>query len=107
MVLSLLERMANVDVPEGEHGSALNAAALLGHIEMVQLLLEYGANPHIRGGRLGCVLSSARKSHVPSRKKEEIIKLLVSYGATEPSNERLFHEHDRWALMPGGWVWLP
>ncbi|KAL8922751.1 MAG: hypothetical protein Q9172_003466 [Xanthocarpia lactea] len=107
MFKMLLDRMANVNVQGGEYGSALNAAAFRGQIEMVQLLLEYGANPYIRGGRFGCVLSSARKSHVPSRQKEEMIKLLISYGAKEPSNERLVHEHDRWVLTPGGWVWLP
>ncbi|KAL8907811.1 MAG: hypothetical protein Q9171_005699 [Xanthocarpia ochracea] len=103
----LLNRMANVNVQGGEYGSALNAAAFRGQIEMVELLLEYAADPYIRGGRFGCVLSSARKSHGSSKEqKEEMIKLLVSYGAKEPSNERLLHEHDDWALTPGGWSWL-
>ncbi|KAL8848146.1 MAG: hypothetical protein Q9221_006832 [Calogaya cf. arnoldii] len=103
----LIERKANVNIQGGEYGSALNAAAFHGHIDMVELLLEYGANPYIRGGRFGCVLSSARKSGLPSRQKEEMVRFLKSYGAQEPSNERMPHEYDRWVLTPGGWVWLP
>ncbi|KAL8859087.1 MAG: hypothetical protein Q9178_004350 [Gyalolechia marmorata] len=99
----LLKRMANVNLQGGEYGPALNLAAVLGHFEMVRLLLEYGANPYILGGTFGCVLSSARKSQGSSKEqKEEMIKLLVSYGAKEPSNERLLHVHDRWILTSGG-----
>ncbi|KAI4242543.1 MAG: hypothetical protein LQ352_007210 [Teloschistes flavicans] len=103
----LLDRGAYVNIQGGEYGSALSAAAYLGQAGMLDLLLEYGANPYIRGGRFGCVLSSARKSKASAKVKEDIIRLLKSYGAEEPIKEDMPHEHDRWILTPGGWVWLP
>ncbi|KAL8690506.1 MAG: hypothetical protein Q9218_004065 [Villophora microphyllina] len=103
----LLDRGANVNIQGGEHGSALGAAAFYGQAEMVDSLLEYGANPYIRGGRFGCVLSSARKSKASVKVKENIVRLLQSYGAEEPATQHMPHEHDRWVLTPGGWVWLP
>jgi ankyrin repeat protein len=33
----------------GEHGTALQAASYEGNIEIVQLLLEMGANPDVKG----------------------------------------------------------
>ncbi|KAL8713291.1 MAG: hypothetical protein Q9220_002490 [cf. Caloplaca sp. 1 TL-2023] len=103
----LLDRRANVNIQGGEHGCALGAAAYHGQVEMVELLLEHGANPYIRGGRFGCVVSSAKKSQASPKFREEIVRLLESYGAEGPISKHMPHEHDRWVLTPGGWVWLP
>ncbi|KAL8637028.1 MAG: hypothetical protein Q9228_005656 [Teloschistes exilis] len=107
MFKMLLDRGAYVNIQGGEYGSALSTAAYFGQVEMLDLLLEYGANPYTRGGRFGCVLSSARKSKASVKVKEDMIRLLKSYGAEEPVSEDMPHEHDRWVLTPGGWVWLP
>jgi len=50
----------NVNACCGAHGTALQAAAYHGHLAIVKLLLENGANPAIRCGLYGTALQAAR-----------------------------------------------
>ncbi|KAJ7851405.1 ankyrin repeat-containing domain protein, partial [Mycena olivaceomarginata] len=47
----LLEHSAYVNIQGGLDGSALQQASSLGHEDIVRLLLEYGADVNVQGGR--------------------------------------------------------
>jgi hypothetical protein len=55
----LLARNANIDMQEGEYGSALQAASYGGHEMVVKLLLEENANVNTQGGYYGNALQAA------------------------------------------------
>ncbi|KAF8507536.1 hypothetical protein JB92DRAFT_2793427, partial [Gautieria morchelliformis] len=55
----LLDSGAEANAAGGRLGSALQAAAIEGHMEIVQLLLEHGANADAFGGQFGTALQAA------------------------------------------------
>ncbi|TGZ80726.1 ankyrin, partial [Ascodesmis nigricans] len=59
------------------HGNALQLAAASGSEESVRLLLDYGANTNIMGGKYGTVLHAATLHH----SNEAIVQLLLDQGA--------------------------
>ncbi|OBT51834.1 hypothetical protein VE04_07890 [Pseudogymnoascus sp. 24MN13] len=50
----------DIDDASGIHGTALQAAAYHGHLSIVKLLLEYRADPFIRGGLHGTAVQAAK-----------------------------------------------
>lgn len=60
-------------------GTALHAATMQGHLEVVKLLLSHGADPNARGGRFANALQAA--SIFNDAVHTEIAKLLISQGA--------------------------
>lgn len=68
----------------GRYGSALQAAAATGSLEIVHRLLEEKANPNAQGGCYGSALRAAStRGHV------EIVKALLLGGADINYNEKL------------------
>ncbi|KAJ7152007.1 ankyrin repeat-containing domain protein [Mycena filopes] len=70
----------------GLYGSALQAAAMEGHKEIVQLLIDHGADVNAQGGKYSDALQVAEKSG-----RREIVQLLVEHrtdrdGLTRESN---------------------
>nr|CEG03602.1 unnamed protein product [Fusarium acuminatum CS5907] len=61
----------------GEYGDALQAASSRGYIEIVQLLLDKGADVNAQGGRYGNALQAAAISNGNS----EVVQLLLDKGA--------------------------
>ncbi|KAF8507543.1 ankyrin repeat-containing domain protein, partial [Gautieria morchelliformis] len=60
----------------GHYGTALQAAAFSGHMEIFQLLLEQGADVNAMGGEYGtALLAAALSGHT------EIVQLLLEHGA--------------------------
>ena len=55
----LLEKGADVNVPEGRNGSALQAAPLGGHENIARLLLEQEADVNLQGGEHDSALQAA------------------------------------------------
>lgn len=60
----------------GRIGNALSAAAHFGHMNIVQLLIDLGADVNMRSGRLGCALSAAAHSG-----ETDVVDLLIDLGA--------------------------
>ncbi|KAJ7604364.1 ankyrin repeat-containing domain protein [Mycena polygramma] len=61
----LLNRGADVNAAGGDYGSALQAAALRGHLAVVHILLENGADVNAMGRRYGSALQCAAwKGHL-------------------------------------------
>ncbi|KAK6977750.1 ankyrin repeat-containing domain protein [Favolaschia claudopus] len=67
---------ADVNAQGGEYGSALQAAAYLGHENIVYILLDKGANVNAQGGYFGTALQAAA-----SRGHETIVQMLLNRGA--------------------------
>ncbi|KAK2850734.1 hypothetical protein FQN49_005371 [Arthroderma sp. PD_2] len=66
----------NANLEGGRFGTLLQAAAGMGHEEMVELLLDGGADVHAVSGRLGSALSAAAsEGNLP------IVKSLIQRGA--------------------------
>ncbi|KAF3481642.1 uncharacterized protein GIQ15_04401 [Arthroderma uncinatum] len=66
----------DVNLEGGRFGTFLQAAAGMGHEEMVDLLLDHGADIHICSGRLGSALSAAT-----SEGNLSIVKTLIQRGS--------------------------
>ncbi|KKP06190.1 hypothetical protein THAR02_01703 [Trichoderma harzianum] len=82
MAKLLLENGAAVDVTlqTGQFGNALQMASSEGHIEMMQLLLDHGAQVNIQGGYYGTALNAACARSF-SDDAIPIIRLLLERGA--------------------------
>ncbi|KAJ7112597.1 hypothetical protein C8R44DRAFT_882361 [Mycena epipterygia] len=76
IVRLLLEKGADVNTADAEHGSALQAACSGGHTETVRLLLEKGADVNAEGGEYGNALQAASYGGSP-----EIVRILLKEGA--------------------------
>ncbi|KAJ6475445.1 hypothetical protein C8R45DRAFT_907177 [Mycena sanguinolenta] len=72
----LLEHNADPNIMGREYGTALQAAAYTGNIDIVQLLLEHHADPNIVGGEYGTALHAAAV-----RGNIEIVQLLLKHNA--------------------------
>lgn len=66
------------------HTSCLQSAAYNGHLRVVELLLQAGADPNVGGGLFGCPLQAAT-----AQGYNAIIELLIKYGA-DPDGNRPF-----------------
>ncbi len=82
----LLEQDNQVNEAGGYYGTPLQAAVFEGHIEMVKLLLSYGADVNLESGRYGFpIVAVAAKS--PNIGCEEILQLLLNSGAKVSSSD--------------------
>lgn len=74
----LLEKGADVNAgASGKYGTALQAAAYHDR-KYVDVLLEHGADPNMRGGKFGSPLKAAKE-----QKLFRVVKALLDHGATE------------------------
>ncbi|KAJ4859640.1 ankyrin repeats (3 copies) domain-containing protein [Trichoderma breve] len=71
---------ANVNLQAGQFGNALQAASSHGHIEMMQLLLDHGAEVNSQGGYYGTALNAACQS-LFSDHAIHAVRLLLEHGA--------------------------
>jgi hypothetical protein len=74
--LSLDEKVPDLIAQGGHYGSALQAASNNGHKEIVQLLLESGADVNAQGASFGNALQAASDNG-----HKEIVQLLLERGA--------------------------
>lgn len=70
MVRILLERGARIERKDGGGSTPLIFAASKGHVEVVKILLEKGANKH------GVIPKIEEKSSDPTHHRTEILRLL-------------------------------
>ncbi|KAK4072975.1 uncharacterized protein Triagg1_5652 [Trichoderma aggressivum f. europaeum] len=82
MAKLLLQNGAAVDVnlQAGKYGNALQAASLHGHVEMMQLLLDHGAQVNAQGGYYGTALNAACQT-LFSDHAVPAARLLLEHGA--------------------------
>lgn len=72
----LIDKGAEIDIPGGNFGNALQAASERDHQGIVKLLLDKGANVNMRGGHYRyTLLAASEKGH------QDIVKLLLDKGA--------------------------
>ncbi|KAJ6517624.1 hypothetical protein DFH09DRAFT_1098924 [Mycena vulgaris] len=69
----LIQHNANVHALGGTGHTALYTAASLGHLEIIRLLVENGANTNAKGGI--ALIAAARNGHY------EAVRLLIAHGA--------------------------
>jgi ankyrin repeat and SOCS box protein 8 len=86
----LISKGAKIEQRDYENNTPLMWAAARGNIELVDFLLESGANPnrknHKGSNALGQALSRKLFSAIqnqPTDQYDEVIKLLIQYGAKE------------------------
>ncbi|KAL8822477.1 MAG: hypothetical protein Q9191_006788 [Dirinaria sp. TL-2023a] len=77
VVMTLVHNGANVNQRGGFFGSAINAACFAGNLEIVEFLINSGANVEYKG-TLGSPLDALRKSEIPNR---AIVVRLLQNGA--------------------------
>ncbi|PGH01369.1 hypothetical protein GX51_05301 [Blastomyces parvus] len=77
IVSMLLEHRADPNVACGFHGSPLQAASARGHQKIVKILLDYGAQNHVRNTE--SPYSSALDASIGGR-NQEITRLLIDSG---------------------------
>jgi hypothetical protein len=84
----------------GKYGNALQAACSRGHKEVVQVLLEKGADVNAQGGKHGNALRAAS-----SRGHKEVVQMLLENSAEPWENEdEGFHQQDG-RVFSGTWLW--
>ncbi|KAJ3965206.1 ankyrin repeat-containing domain protein, partial [Lentinula raphanica] len=71
-----LEPIADNNDQRGKFGTALQAAASEGHKDIVELLIQHGANVNAQGGYYGTALQAAAGEGY-----KDIVKLLIQYNA--------------------------
>ena len=86
----MLNAGADVNM-QGKYGNALQVASIKGHKEVVQLLLDAGANVNAQGGYyIYAIYAAANQGH------EEVIQLLLDAGAdvkkTNREENEVFYE---------------
>ncbi|KAI0272290.1 ankyrin repeat-containing domain protein [Gloeopeniophorella convolvens] len=69
---TLLDRGADVNAPDDFHGSVLQKAVSNGRLDIVQLLLNHGADVNVKGGTL---------QEAASKGNRDIVLLLLDHGA--------------------------
>ncbi|KAJ7638019.1 ankyrin repeat-containing domain protein [Mycena polygramma] len=72
----LLENGADVNAAGGEYGSALQGAALHGHMHIIRILLDHGADVNTAGKEYGSVLQGAAVNG-----NVDIVHVLLNRGA--------------------------
>lgn len=72
---ALLDRLLNINEQGGHFGNALQAAAFGGHVKMVKLVLDHGANVHIAGRYGSALRAAALGGH------DSVVRLLIDSGA--------------------------
>ena len=82
----MLENGANVEAKGGTHGNALAAASIKGRMEVVQILLEKGADVEAESG---LALRKASK-----KGREAVMRLLLEHKA----DDNLAFQHDSESL---------
>ena len=80
-LIEVLRRMvtehdANIHIAGGKYGGVLQAAAIGGDGEVVELLLKYKANPNLQGGEFGTPLAAAA-----AHGNAAVVRLLLENGA--------------------------
>ncbi|OJJ36136.1 hypothetical protein ASPWEDRAFT_69350 [Aspergillus wentii DTO 134E9] len=79
---TLCKILLNVNMNGGEHTYSLHAACAKSNIELVQLVLEYGADSDIKGHGIGNTLYAAY-----SKGQSKRLHLLLQYGANPNVHE--------------------
>ena len=77
----LLRKDANINA-QGEDGNALQGASLRWHIQVVQMLLDRGADIDTHGGEYGNAVNAASAGN-----NEKIVQLLLDYSGTSDVEE--------------------
>ena len=67
---------ADVNIEAGYYGTALQAASIMGHTEVVRMLLDAGAHVNIEAGYYGTALQAASANG-----KIEVVRMLLDAGA--------------------------
>ncbi|KAF5343148.1 hypothetical protein D9758_015201 [Tetrapyrgos nigripes] len=79
--------LADVNAQGRQYGNALQAASVGGHLEIVEILLEKGADINVPGGGYSSALHAAwsRKAWAP--RYAEVIAALLKAGANDNVEE--------------------
>ena len=85
MRAALLEHGADVNAQGGPYGNALQAACSKGHDNIVQILLEHGADVHIQSedGLFVTALQAAR-----SQGHDEIVQMIQLHSVAQSVSHR-------------------
>ncbi|GKT42724.1 putative ankyrin repeat protein L93 [Colletotrichum spaethianum] len=75
-LLRAIAEISDVNAQGGKYGSALQVASTKGHQQIVQLLLEAGANVNTQSGKYGSALQIAS-----TKGYQQIVQLLLNAGA--------------------------
>lgn len=94
IIETLLAHGANIDASESCNGRSLEIAIRYGDIEVIKLLLLYGADPNIKNRRGQHPLIYLVEEYYPVN-KIPIIKLLLDYGA----DPNIKNKNNQTALM--------
>jgi len=76
---------ANLTLPGGRYGTALQAASVSGHLDVVEVLLKYGTNVNIQGEEY---ITNYRRRNNPFKQVENLIQ-----------HSKLHQYLDNWTLL--------
>jgi ankyrin repeat protein len=94
----LREKGADVNVPGGEYGNALQAASFQGHEAVVRMLVDNGADINAQGGKYGNALQAAsRQGH------KAVVRMLLDNGADINAQGGKYGNALQAALCSGYW----